>query len=503
MNKTVILTVCALFIASLGLSPATAEGEESTFLVGLTEHPGVQKGGSFHGATVKSVNGAIDMVEVSTNDPPGFLKRVENDPKVRYVTEDSPYAVSTFYTPNDPMIGQQWGFNPTPGISAFNAFDVTMGTTAVTVAVLDTGLDKNHPDIGNYLQGWDFANGDNNPEDLSQCGHGTHVAGTVGAIADNGVGVAGVAQTTILPVKVLEYQNPLYGCTGSFAAIANGITWAADQGADIISMSLGCFGCSDQSTIDAIDYATAAGSLVIVAAGNDGANTLGFPASVANAMSVAAHDSSGNKASFSNYGSGLDITGPGVGITSTTGGGYATWDGTSMATPHVSGVGALALATGSYTNTQLRDHLKNTASDLGLPANQQGAGAVNACAAVGGVDCGSSGGGGGSGELHTHDIDHYRTGSAKKGDVFIQVWASDAAETAMNGVAVSIDVSKAGGSSASGTASTATDGSVTFKWSRQGSGTYTSCVTGMSLSGYTWDSAAGHAANGNCETESI
>ncbi len=502
MNKTAILIVCAFVTATFGITNASADVEETTFLVGFAEHPGVAKGGKLHDADVVGVNSAINMVEVTTKNPDGFLNRAQNDPKIRYVSEDSDVAVGTFYTPNDPMLGQQWGFNPTPGISAYNAFDVTMGTTAVTVAVLDTGLDKSHPDIGNYLQGWDFSNNDNNPEDGSQCGHGTHVAGTVGAIADNGIGVAGVAQTTILPVKVLEYVNPLYGCSGSFADIANGITYAADQGADIISMSLGCFGCSDQSTIDAIDYATAAGSLVIVAAGNDGANSLGFPASAANAMSVAAHDSNGNKASFSNYGAGLDITGPGVGITSTTGGGYATWDGTSMATPHVSGVAALVLATGSYTPSQLRDHLKATASDLGMPANQQGAGAVNACAAVGGTSCGGGGGGGG-GELHTHDIDHWRTGSAKKGNVLIQVWAADASEAMMNGVAVSITVSKSGGPSASGTASTGSDGSVTFQWDRQGSGTYTSCVTNLALSGYTWNSAAGHAANGNCETESI
>ncbi len=503
MHKKTIGLVVAMLLAMPVVMTVSAEDSEKTFIVGLTGPPGHAKGDTFHGATVTGINDAIDFITVTSDDPPGFMQRAQHDPKVRYVSEDSDTALGTLFTPNDPMLGQQWGFNPSPGISAFNAFDVTTGSTGVVVAVLDTGLDKSHPDIGNYLQGWDFSNGDNEPEDLSQCGHGTHVAGTVGAIANNGIGVAGVAQTTILPVKVLEYTNPLYGCTGSFADIANGITWSADQGADIISMSLGCFGCSDQSVIDAIDYATAAGSLVIVAAGNDGANSLGFPANVANAMSVAAHDSNGNKASFSNYGSGLDITGPGVGIVSTTGGGYATWDGTSMATPHVSGVAALVLAAGgSYTPQQLRDHLKNTASDLGMSANQQGAGAVNACAAVGGVNCGGGGGGGG-GDLHTHDIDHWRTGSAKKGDVFIQVWSSDAAEAPMNGVSVTIDVSKAGGGSATGTASTGSDGSVTFKWARQGSGTYTSCVTGMSLSGYTWDSAAGHAANGNCETEAV
>ncbi len=503
MQKTMIL-MTAMMMVLMGLSPANAEAEPTTFIVGLSEHPSVQKGGKFHDADVVGVNTAIDFVEVTTNNPDAFLKRAENDPKIRYVTEDSDTALGSFYVPNDPMLGQQWGFDPSPGISAYNAFDVTMGNTGVVVAVLDTGLDKSHPDIGNYLQGWDFSNGDNEPEDLSQCGHGTHVAGTVGAIADNGVGVAGVAQTTILPVKVLEYTNPLYGCTGSFADIANGITWSADQGADIISMSLGCFGCSDQSVVDAIDYATAAGSLVIVAAGNDGANSLGFPANVANAMSVAAHDSNGNKASFSNYGSGLDITGPGVGIVSTTGGGYATWDGTSMATPHVSGVAALVLAAGgSYTPQQLRDHLKATATDLGMSAAQQGAGAVNACNAVGGVDCGGSTPPPTGGDIHTHDIDHWRTGSAKKGNVYIQIWAADAAEAMMNGVAVTVNVDKAGGSSASGTANTGSDGSVTFEWSRQGAGTYTSCVTNMALSGYNWDSAAGHAVNGNCETESV
>ncbi len=519
MRIKTTLIASALMLATIAIAPTSAVTElrvdaanmvldsllddnPAMYIVGLTEDPTYGVGDQFYGATITSVNNAIDFISVTTDNAATFLLGAQTDPTVRYITEDSPVAMRTQFTPNDPQIGSQWGWNPSPGINAYLAWDVTTGTTGVTVAVLDTGLDKNHPDIGNYLQGYDFANGDSNPVDSNNCGHGTHVAGTVGALTNNGIGVAGTAQTTILPVQVLEYINPLYGCSGSFAAIANGITYAADQGADIITMSLGCAaGCYDQATVDAINYAyNTKGALVTVASGND-AGAVGFPASVANAMAVGAVDSAGAMYTYSNTGSQIEIVGPGVSVLSTYRGSYASLTGTSMATPHVAGVAALVLDTGSYTNTQLRNQLKNTADDLGHTSNQQGSGGVNACTAVGGgaacippppTD-----------ELHTHDIDHWRQGSPSKGNVFIQVWSFDDTEAAQDGVAVTITVSKAGGGSAGGTASTGGDGSVTFQWSKAGSGTYTSCVTNMAKAGFGWDSAAGHAASGNCETESV
>ncbi len=473
------------------------------YVVGLTEDPTYVVGDEFHGAVITSVNKAIDFVSVTTDDVALFLAGAQTDPRVRYITEDSVAAMTTQFTPNDPQIGSQWGWSASPGINAYLAWDITTGSTGVTVAVLDTGLEKTHEDIGNYLQGYDFVNNDNDPTDSNNCGHGTHVAGTVGALTNNGVGVAGTAQTTILPVLVLDYINPLYGCSGSFAAIANGITYAADQGADIITMSLGCAaGCYDQATVDAIDYAyNTKGALVTVATGNDAA-AVGFPASAANAMGVGAIDSSGAMYTYSNTGPEVEIVGPGVSVLSTYRGGYSSLTGTSMATPHVAGVAALVLADSpSMSNSQVRNQLKNTADDLGHSNNQQGSGGVNACAALnGGAACVPPPP---TDEVHTHDIDHWRQGSSKKGNVFIQIWSFDDTEAAESGVAVTVDVQKAGGSSAGGTASTGGDGSVTFQWDRIGAGTYTSCVTNMSKSGFGWDSAAGHAANGNCETETV
>jgi len=517
MRTHAILIAAGLLVAGLSLAPASAEnelvpttiptpdellGDQRMFVVGLTHEPALEVGDAFHGATVTSVNHAIDFVSVTTDDVAGFLLGAGADASVRYITKDSPVSLRSQAVPNDPRVGDQWGWNPSPGISAYNAWDVTTGTTGTVVAVVDTGLDKSHPDIGNYLQGWDFANGDSEPEDGSKCGHGTHVAGTVGALTNNGVGVAGTAQTTILPVKVLEFINMFYGCSGSFAAVANGITYAADQGADVINLSLGCAGCFDQATADAVVYAHNQGAFVAIATGND-AGPVGFPANVAQAVAVGAVDVAGNMYTYSNTGPEVDIVGPGVGVLSTYRGGYASLTGTSMATPHVAGTAALVLATGSYTNTQLENRLKSTASDLGHTSNQQGSGAVNACAAVGGTDCAGTPPPTGDDSVHTHDIDHSRQGSPRTGNALIQVWTFDDTESAEGGVTVSIEVVKSGGPTATGSAATGSDGSVTFQWSGVGGGTYTSCVTNLAKAGFTWDSAAGHAANGNCETESI
>ena len=244
----------------------------------------------------------------------------------------------------------------------------------IIVAVIDTGVDLDHPDLQvNLVPGATFISGTSTPDDDQ--GHGTHVAGSVAA-AMNDVGIIGVAPfAKIMPVKVLSASG-----SGSVAGVAAGIRWAADNGAKVINLSLG--GSSFTSLeLDAVNYATAKGVLVIAAAGNCGHpagyvanrcptwNSPSYPAAFDNAMAVASTTSSNTHSSFSTQNSYVEIAAPGSNIYSTyPGGGYHTTSGTSQATPHVAGLAAAIWSRNpSLTNAQVRNILIATAVDLGTP----------------------------------------------------------------------------------------------------------------------------------------
>ena len=257
-----------------------------------------------------------------------------------------------------------WGITRVNAIPAATAVD----ESTVIVAILDTGMDLDHPDLAaNYLWGWDFVNDDAIPEDDN--GHGTHCAGTIAGL-DNDIGVIGVAPDVGLYImKVLNHRG-----SGSYEDIATGIITATDgpdgipgtdDDADVISMSLS----GPSSTVDlenAVNYALSFNVIIVAATGNDGNDYPQYPAAYPGVIGVGATDENDNIASFSNRGE--DIFAPGVYVFSTyLSANYATMSGTSMATPHVAGVVALAWAAHpSFTGLQIRTLVIGSADSAGV-----------------------------------------------------------------------------------------------------------------------------------------
>lgn len=265
----------------------------------------------------------------------------------------TPGRMSALYMPNNPLLAQLWGMFK---IDAPSAWDITKGNPNIKVAVVDTGIDYNHEAFkdGRIIKGYNFA--DNNNDPMDDMGHGTHVAGTIGAAGDDGIGVVGEAyKCKLIAIKVLGKDG-----SGDIDAISNGIKAAADMGANVINLSLGGPEASD-TLKQAIDYALGKGTLVVAAAGNSGDEEDDYPAAYPEVISVGATDQNDARASFSNYGSYVNVAAPGVDILSSTEGTYKTESGTSMASPHVTGAVALMLSLNPHlTQDQVRTILEQT-----------------------------------------------------------------------------------------------------------------------------------------------
>lgn len=276
-------------------------------------------------------------------------------------------------TANDPYYGNAWHL---PKIQAPAAWDTALGN-GVTVAILDTGVDPNHPDLaGQMVAGWNMY--DNNSDSSDVHGHGTQVAGVVAAASNNSQGVASIAwQAKVMPVRISQPDG-----YASFSTIANGLIWAADNGARVANISYGVSGSA--AVQSAAQYMRNKGGVVVVAGGNSGV----YDATAPNAtmISVAATNSSDTRPSWSTYGEFIDISAPGVGIwTTAKGGGYSAPSGTSFASPATAGVVTLLKsANPALSPAQVEDILKSTADDLGSAGYDMyyGYGRINAAAAV-------------------------------------------------------------------------------------------------------------------------
>ncbi|MGB7876846.1 MAG: S8 family peptidase [Anaerolineales bacterium] len=277
--------------------------------------------------------------------------------------------------PNDPSWGIQYGLI---NIRAPQGWDLTTGSTTVTIAIVDTGVDYGHIDLaGKLVPGYDFVNNDASAQDDN--GHGTHVAGIAAASSNNGTGVAGVSWGAhIMPVKVLNSSGG-----GTYANTALGVIWAVDHGAQVINMSLGGTGPSS-ALADTINYAHSQGAVVVAAAGNTGSNFVLYPARYPNVIAVAKTNSTNNW-DGSNYGPEIDIAAPGTLIFSTIVGGYDYKSGSSMSTGYVSGLAAILKGVaGNASPDVIESQMETTALDIEFAGWDEytGAGLVQMDAAI-------------------------------------------------------------------------------------------------------------------------
>ncbi len=290
--------------------------------------------------------------------------------------------------PNDPSFNLQWPLRNTgqtggfagADIAASFAWDLSVGAGEVTIAILDTGIQADHPDLlGKVIPGYNFY--DMNQDTSDPHGHGTHVAGIAGAIGDNGVGIAGVDwNARLLAVTVVDDNG-----FGSEAPVAAAVVWATDQGANVINMSLQ-YGEGSVALQNAVAYAYDSGVLPIAAAGNAGISSVSYPARFPKCMAVGATTHHDVRWTSSNYGVDLDVVAPGVDVYSLhRNSAYRTRSGTSMATPHVSGLASLIVSLdGCMTAAEIESVLRDTALDLGPPGFdvQYGFGRIEAPAAL-------------------------------------------------------------------------------------------------------------------------
>jgi thermitase len=329
-------------------------------------------------------NSDVELWQVPEGQEQSIVEALNANPAVEYAELN--YRIHIFGVPNDRRYSEQWAH---PIVQSPAAWDLSTGSSSVTIAIVDSGIDESHPDLqARIVAGHDFVDDDTNPHDLN--GHGTHCAGIAAAVTNNSIGVAGMDwQARIMPVRVIDKEG-----YGDVEALANGIRWASQEGADVISISLGLSAYS--STLQgAVNDAHAAGSLIVAAMGNNRLqNPTMYPAANDNVMAVAATTRYDTYAYYSQYGAHCDIAAPGGdmryadedGILST----LPTYDGfdlqtrygclknydylqgTSMATPHVAGLAALVWSLNpNLTPNQVQATIQGTAEDLGDPGRDR------------------------------------------------------------------------------------------------------------------------------------
>jgi thermitase len=397
MSRTIFLSILLLtLILFLTPSPLLAQGpvsnpNEPEFVPGeilVKFKPTVQRQdvrrqrlAQVQGNVARTIP-ALDLltVKVPLGSEQEAIARLNSLGEVAYAEPN--YVVYALDVPNDPYYVSQWSL---PKIYLPAAWNISQGNGTI-IAILDTGIDLDHPDfnctvsggLSKLTTGYNVLAPLNPPDDDNY--HGTHVAGIAGACTNNGLGVAGVApQARLMPVKVLNNLGK-----GTYDGVAAGIIYAVDHGAKILNLSLGA-STTSTTLANAVNYAYSKGALLIAASGNIGAPSIYYPAAYENVVAVGSTNPGDDLSTFSNYGAGLDLVAPGSSIYSTFIGDYGSLDGTSMATPHVAGLAGLIWSVApNSTHNQVRQMMQNTAQDLGTPGWDQyfGYGRINALQAL-------------------------------------------------------------------------------------------------------------------------
>ncbi|ELZ01566.1 peptidase S8 and S53 subtilisin kexin sedolisin [Natrialba chahannaoensis JCM 10990] len=359
-------------LASVSSVQADSSGDAGRFNVGYVTEVGEQQIRDAADNVVHAIH-SVNTLTVEAADE-GMEPLTESD-HIDFVAPDQAYyAGSDVDDNNDNSDGQvvPWGVER---IGARKANKASKRGKGANVAVINTGIDPTHPDLAANLGdgiAYTRASAGHDTNWADDNGHGTHVSGTIAAL-DNDFGVVGVApKSTLHAVKVLNEDG-----VGFASDVAMGIIWSAITNRDVANMSLS--GPYSPLVQRAIQFAHKRGVLLISSAGNDG-GAVSYPASAPEVVAVSATTQDDGFAAFSNYGPEIELAAPGVDILSTLPSGeYGIGTGTSFATPHVTGTAALLMAKG-YSATEARYFMNKTATDIGLPTEQQGAGLVNAAA---------------------------------------------------------------------------------------------------------------------------
>jgi subtilisin family serine protease len=381
-NKAVVFSVLLILVVSL-VPYSLASQNKVDVLIGFNGKPDDSVVRAFGGDVNHNFAPFINVIAASV--PERALEGLAHNPNIAYVEPDAEAHIMDHASTTHPLeYENSWGVDHIGSYTVHTKSPSYNKGDGIKVCVIDTGINRTHPDLdGNYVTGIDYVNDDDNPMDDN--GHGTHVSGTIAAELNN-AGVVGVAPNADLIVaKVLNSAG-----SGSYSDVIAGINWCASNGAKVISMSLGGSSGSD-ALKSAVDTAYSKNILVVAAAGNSG-NKAGkndsviYPARYDSVIAVAATDSNNKRASWSSTGPKVEISAPGVSVKSTwLGTGYSTISGTSMATPHVSGVAALIWKSNpNLSSGDVRNILDSTALDLGASGrdNLYGYGLVRANVAV-------------------------------------------------------------------------------------------------------------------------
>ncbi len=379
MRLFLTLTACVL---SLPFGQDLAAGADRSVIIGFRQSPGATEQALVTGKKGRVNRKFRHLHAVTATLPEGEIDALRSNPNVAYVAENTTYAVSPTLPGTE--LENSWNLDL---IGARGAHNASILGTGVKVAVIDTGIVTDHPElIHAYKGGIDIAGNDDDPTDEASNSHGTLVAGVI-ASAGNSTGTLGVAPAVSLyAVKVFT------GSLGTVEHLVAGIEWAIDNQMDIINLSNGIGPDPNPAVTEAIAKAETAGILVVAAVGNSAASPVSHPAAIPSVVAVTAMDRNKQVAAFAPTGSEIDLSAPGVDINSTAKGGYDTMSGSSFAAPHVTGVAALLLSSGLGDENgngshldELKARLFNSAEDLGNPCQDQvfGHGMVHAARALG------------------------------------------------------------------------------------------------------------------------